>query len=315
MKQASLSDPPQLEKLAFWKNPILIKEIRTRMRGNRAFLLLTAHLLILGLALLLVFLVFRSSLGSGGNLEARGSFGKIIFGFLVWMELVMISFTAPALTSGAISLERERQTFDLLKVTLLKARSLALGKYLSGLVFIFLLLATSLPLFSLAFILGGVVLEEIMIALLILGTSAISFCAIGLFFSSLFARSLVSTVLSYAFAIFSNFGIPILMLFSITLFGVLISSRPGDPLNSPSFSTLALVYFAWLVISLTPLATIVATEVALLDGQGTWLAHLPLGNNTQLVFITPWVVYVLFYLLLSLALIWMSIQLVARAER
>jgi ABC-type transport system involved in multi-copper enzyme maturation permease subunit len=315
MKPAALERPGRLESLAFWKNPILVKEVRTRMRGNRAFLLLSAHLILLGLALLLVFLVIRSSLGTGGNLEARGSFGKFIFGFLVWMELVMISFTAPALTSGAISLERERQTFDLLKVTLLKARSLALGKYLSGLVFIFLLLVTSLPLFSVAFILGGVVLEEIMIAGLILATSAISFCAIGLFFSSLFARSLVSTIFSYAFAIFSNFGIPILMLFSITLFGVLFSSRPNSPLNTPSFGTLALVYLAWLVISLTPLPTIIATEAALLDGQGAWVAHIPLGNDTQLFFITPWVVYVIFYTLLSLAMLWMSIKLVKRAER
>lgn len=315
MKLAAVSAPRRMESLAFWKSPILVKEIRTRMRGNRAFVLLTAHLLILGLAMLLVFLVFRSSFGSGANLEARGSFGKAVFGLLVWMELVMISFTAPALTSGAISLERERQTFDLLKVTLLKARSLALGKYLSGLVFIFLLLVTSLPLFSLAFILGGVVLEEIVIAVLILATSAITFCAIGLFFSSLFARSLVSTVLSYAFAIFSNFGIPLLMLFGITLFGVLINSRPGSPMDVPTFWTLVLVYFGWLVISLTPLATIVATEVALLDGQGAWVAHLPLGSNTEVFFISPWVVYVLFYLLLSLALIWMSIKLVARAER
>jgi ABC-2 type transport system permease protein len=315
MKPAVLERPGRLENLALWNNPILVKEIRTRMRGNRAFLLLTAHLLILGLAVLLVFLVFRSSLGSGGNLAARGSFGKIIFGFLVWMELVMISFTAPALTAGAISLERERQTFDLLKVTLLKARSLALGKYLAGLVFIFLLLVTSLPLFSLSFILGGVALEEITIAVFILATSAISFCAIGLFFSSLFARSLVSTILSYAFSIFINFGVPILMLFSITLFGVMFSSQPDSPLNTPSFWSLALVYLAWLVISLTPLPTIIATEVALLDGQGAWVAQLPLGDNTQLLFISPWVVYVGFYLLLSLALIWMSIKLVARAER
>ena len=53
------------------------------------------------------------------NVVGRYAFGKAIFGLIVWLELVMISFTAPALTSGAIALERERQTFDLLKVTLL----------------------------------------------------------------------------------------------------------------------------------------------------------------------------------------------------
>jgi hypothetical protein len=33
------------------------------------------------------------------------------------------------------------------------------------------------------------------------------------------------------------------------------------------------------------------------------------------VFISPWIIYVGFYLLLSLVLIWLSIKLVARSER
>jgi hypothetical protein len=50
----------------------------------------------------------------------------------------------------------------------------------------------------------------------------------------------------------------------------------------------------------------IATEAALMDGQGVWLAKLPLDGQ-QLAFISPWVIYVGFYLLLSLALIWLSI--------
>jgi ABC-type transport system involved in multi-copper enzyme maturation permease subunit len=314
MKPASLNFPTRLESLAFWKNPILIKEVRTRMRGNRAFILLTAHLLILGLALLLVHLVIRSDQSTVTNLQARESFGKAIFGLMVWMELIMISFTAPALTSGAIALERERQTFDLLKVTLLKARALALGKYLAGLVFIGLLLVTSLPLFSPAFILGGVLLEEILIAVLILATSAVAFCAVGLFFSSLFSRPLVATVLAYAVAIFVNFGIPMLMLLMITLFGIIMQSGPSGATDTPSLGLLAVVYLGWLVVSLTPPATMIATEVALLDGQGAWLASFPVGDGAEIVLVSPWLAYVIFYWLLSLALIWFSIRLVGRAE-
>lgn len=315
MKLSALKGTPGLQQLAFWKNPILVKEVRTRMRGNRAFVLLTIHLAILGLALLLVYLVIRSELISGSNMQVRGTFGKAIFGLMVWLELVMISFTAPALTSGAIALERERQTFDLLKVTPLKARSLALGKYLAGLVFVFLLLVTSLPLFSPAFILGGVLLEEILIAVLILATSAIAFCAVGLFFSSLFARPLVSTVLAYAFAIFVNFGIPVLLVLGLSLFGLIMSANPTNMAESLSPWLLVGIYLAWLAASLAPPATIIATEAALLDGQGAWQLHLPLGAGQEIYFVSPWLAYVVFYLLLSLALIWMSSKLVARAER
>jgi ABC-2 type transport system permease protein len=314
MKPAIANFPPSWERLAFWKNPILVKEVRTRMRGNRAFIILTAHLLVLGLALLLVYLVLRSDLSSGANLQARQSFGKAIFGLMVWMELVMISFTAPALTSGAIALERERQTFDLLKVTLLKPRSLALGKYLAGLVFIFLLLITSLPMFGPAFIMGGVLLEEIFIAILILATSAITFCAVGLFFSSLFSRPLVATVLAYAFSIFVNFGLPIMMILMVALFGIVGGGDSIGLMETPSFGFLILIFFGWLLVSLTPPVAMIATETALVNGEGAWLIKFPLGNGIDIILFSPWLGYVVFYLLLSLALIWISVKLVARAE-
>jgi ABC-type transport system involved in multi-copper enzyme maturation permease subunit len=305
--------PPALSLalLAVWRNPVLVKEIRTRMRGSRAFVLLSAHLLALGLALLAVYLILRSDISLLNNPQQRGTFGKLIFGLMVWLELIMVSFTAPALTSGAIALERERQTFDLLRVTLLEARALVLGKYLAGLVFVFLLLLTSLPLFSPAFILGGVLLEEILIAVLILAVSALAFLAVGLFFSSLTSRALVAAVLSYAFAILINFGAPILMAVILTLVSAVNTGGPG-----PSPQTLRLLYYlGWLAVSLTPLPTMIASEAALLDNQGPWLASLPLGNGQQLTMILPWVIYVVAYLLLSLILIWVSARRVGRAER
>ena len=106
MKLPALSPASPLQALAVWKNPVLVKEIRTRMRGSRAFLLLTAHLLILGVALLMVYLLISSDIGRTMNPTQRGSYGKLVFGLIVWLELVMVSFTAPALTSGAIALER-----------------------------------------------------------------------------------------------------------------------------------------------------------------------------------------------------------------
>lgn len=302
---------PSLAPLAVWRNPVLVKEVRTRMRGSRAFILLSIHLLALGLALLAVYLILRTDSTLLSNPQQRSTFGKLVFGLMVWLELIMVSFTAPALTSGAIALERERQTFDLLRVTLLKARSLVLGKYLAGLVFVFLLLLTSLPLFSPAFILGGVLLEEILIAVLILAVSALAFCAVGLFFSSLTPRALIATVLSYAFAILINFGAPILMLLLITLASAVSAGGPG-----PSPQTVLLLYYlGWLAVSLTPLPTMIASEAALLDNQGPWLASLPLSDGQQVTLILPWVIYVIAYLLLSLILIWISVQRAGRAER
>lgn len=310
--KSSLSLRPPAWVGQLWTNPVIVKETRTRMRGWRAFILVTAHLAALGVMIGLAYLTVGTSISSSSNLEQRRIFGKVLFWMLVGLELVMISFTAPALTAGAIANEHERQTYDLLRVTLLRPAALVGGKYLSGLIFILLLLFTSLPLLSPAFLVGGVLPQEIIIALLTLLVTAIAFCAVGVFFSSLTQRTLFSTVLSYAFAILLVFGLPMVMLFIVSLLGVSISA------NNQTLSTAAqifLVYLGWALVSINPGAALIATEVALLDQQGIWIAHIEIEHGIQVWMISPWLVYVGFYLPVSLLLLWISIQRVRRLER
>jgi ABC-type transport system involved in multi-copper enzyme maturation permease subunit len=293
------------------RNPVIVKEVRTRMRGGKTFIVLTIHLLALAGALAAAYLLFRASLTTGVNLDARRLFGKAIFGLMIWMELITISFIAPALTSGAIASERERQTLDLLRMTQLSSRALVLGKYLSGLVFIFLLVLSSLPLQTLSFIIGGVLAQEILVAILVLAVTAIAFCAVGMFFSSLFSRVLLSTVLSYAFAIFVVFGMP--MVFLLVL--IVLGAGLGVAIDSISLRTqIMLIFIGWLAVSMTPGATIVATEAALLDQQGLLLARLPLSNSGEITLPSPWIFYVVFYLLISIGMLWFSAKRVSRIE-
>jgi len=190
------------------------------MRSSRSFILLSVHLLILVLAIGSTYLLFFSELTRTGNLEDRRMFGKGLFGLLVWIELVMVSFVAPALTSGAISSERERQTYDLLRVTLLPASQLVLGKFLPGLLFVILLLFTSIPLQGPAYLIGGATWQEIILSTLLLVVTAAAFSALGMLFSSLIRHTLIATALSYAITIFLVFGIPIIAMIFLVLFGV-----------------------------------------------------------------------------------------------
>jgi len=293
-------------------NPVVVKEVRTRMRGGRAFILVTIHLLIMGGLLALAYMVFSSSLNTSTSLSERRTFGKILFGLLVTLELVTICFTAPALTAGAIATEHERQTYDLLRVTLLSPTALVLGKYLSGLTFILLMLFTSLPMLSPAFIVGGVLPQEIAISLLTLLVTAISFCAVGIFFSSRTSRTLVATVLSYAFAIINVFGLPMILLFLIILSNISVSMN----MNRISLAAqIALIYVAWLAISINPGTAIIGSEVALLDQQGIWTAHISTGNHIEVWMISPWLMYVGTYLLLSAILLWLTIRRIKRLEK
>lgn len=298
--------------LQILKNPVIIKEIRTRMRGNRAFILLSAHLLLLTLVVALMYLFFRSSFNLSGTLGERNYFGKAIFGLIIWLELITVSFIAPALTSGSISLEKERQTYDLLRITLLPERSLIIGKYISGLIFIFLLLFTSIPVLSPAFIIGGVLPEEILISILILAVTAIAFCAAGIFLSSLLSRTLFATVLAYAFAIFMVFGIPMIIMIVLVLFSL---ASNGSGIQTPGYIRLLLVFAGWVLVSITPMGTIIATETIILDQHSAFLATIPLGNGSSVVLLSPWIPYVVVYLLLSIFLLWISVLLVRQVER
>jgi hypothetical protein len=54
----------------------------------------------------------------------RPLIGKAVFAATVLVQLVLVCFIAPGLTATAIAGERERQTFELLRTTLLSAAAL-----------------------------------------------------------------------------------------------------------------------------------------------------------------------------------------------
>jgi ABC-type transport system involved in multi-copper enzyme maturation permease subunit len=164
------------------QNPIVLKELRARMRGRQASILLTAYLGVLALLVILVYLVFRSSSSATGSANDLRMLGKTIFGLIVGVEFLAVCFIAPGLTAGAISGERERQTLDLLRTTLLTARGLVFGKFFAALSFLVLLLFTALPVQSLAFLFGGVAVEEVLVGALLLFVTAMTFCAAGMVF-------------------------------------------------------------------------------------------------------------------------------------
>jgi ABC-type transport system involved in multi-copper enzyme maturation permease subunit len=160
------------------ENPVIRKELRGRMRARQAFVLLTLYLLMLGVVTGVVYAGLAASQPySGANLQIRQSAGKAIFGTVVLLELFLISFIGPALTSGAITSEREHQTFDLLRTTTLPARSLVMGKLGSSMAYLLLLVFAALPIESIALLLGGVGPEEIIISTLLMVITAVFFIA------------------------------------------------------------------------------------------------------------------------------------------
>ncbi len=296
------------------RNPITLKEMRSRMRGRRAFVVLTLNALLLGGLVTLIYMTYAANaqyVNSPANLQMLG---KIIFVATVGMQLLVTCFTASSAAVGAITSERERQTFELLRTTLLPARSLVLGKLAAALLFNLLVILSAIPIASLSFFFGGVTLEEIVIACVFLIVTAIAFSSIGLFFSSWMRRTSQATAVATVATLILVIGLPIFMAFSQGLLAtmVFVSAQTG---TASIEAEMLRNFLLWLFVSISPLTAGITTIVNLVANQTIFTMTIPLSNGTAVTYPAPWLSYTVFYLLLSVLLIALSVRAVKRVEK
>lgn len=182
--------------IALW-NPIVAKEYRSRMRTWRSPLAMTIYILLLGGLGWAIFSAQASSARNSFNPSPAANYGHQVFLYLILFQMGLIAFVTPALTAGAISGERERQTIDLLFVTRLPPFSIVWGKLIASMSFVLLLLLLSVPIFSLVFLFGGIELDQVVTSFLVTLVAALTLGLIGIAFSSIFSRTLPSTVAAY----------------------------------------------------------------------------------------------------------------------
>src|SRR6266852_9786341 len=184
---------------------LLTKELRLRLRRERSVWVIITYLLVMGL-LGFGFLQRESAFSNGYQGYLLSQIGVQLYALLSFVQLFLIVFIAPAFTSTAINGEKERQTFDLLLCSKLSSFSLLAGKLIAGLVNVLLLIAASLPLFSLVYFFGGVAPGQVLSALVIFVMTTIAAGTFSLFCSTLFHRPTVSTAVAYTFIVLWMFS-------------------------------------------------------------------------------------------------------------
>ena len=308
-----------IEKRMAWKrmlqrfnNPVILKEIRSWMRTSQAFAVLTVYLIVISL---IVFIVYQVTLASTSNPASDPNFrqtvGKAIFGTVVILELLLAALIGPALTSGAVSSERERRTFDLLRTTTLSARSFVLGKLGAALLYLILLIVAAMPIESIAFLLGGVGLAEILISSLMMIVCALFFCSLGLFFSSFMRRTLGSTVGAYVVIVLSV--ILLVVAFVLIFMNPNLCDARSAANDLPCQKTLIVI--VWILASTNPLLAAGISESMLTQSQNAIMATMPLGLNLSVSLPLPWIPLVGLYIILSVFMIWASIHFVSRPDQ
>jgi ABC-type transport system involved in multi-copper enzyme maturation permease subunit len=140
--------------------PVFTREFTITPRRPRIYLARTIYALVLLVLMSTAWLVLTGTqvVRDVGDL-AR--FGTILFQILSPLQLALALFFSALLAASAVAQEKDRHTLDLLLITRLTNGELVLGKLMASLLTVVVLLATSLPLFFITMLFGGVSVDQI----------------------------------------------------------------------------------------------------------------------------------------------------------
>ncbi|HEX8524522.1 MAG TPA: ABC transporter permease subunit [Tepidisphaeraceae bacterium] len=144
-------------------NPILLRVVETGGKRTRDLFVRCGYL---GLLILVVFVAIVSSGGSnaGTSLSELAKTSARLFQQLSYLQLGLVALLAPVFTAGAITQEKDSQTYDILLSTPLTNGQILLGSLLSRIFFVIALLISGIPIFSITQIFGGVAIRSIVLS-------------------------------------------------------------------------------------------------------------------------------------------------------
>jgi ABC-2 type transport system permease protein len=147
---------------------------------------------------------------------------------MLMLLTLIVLILAPASTAGAISLEREKQTLDLLATTPISSLAIVLGKLLSALSWILLLLLASIPVTALVFTFGGVGPDDMIRGYVVMLVTAFFFGSLGLFVSALVKRTQAATVINLVSVIALTAGSGFIFLFWMSMTAAQFGAVPRE---------------------------------------------------------------------------------------
>jgi ABC-type transport system involved in multi-copper enzyme maturation permease subunit len=172
-------------------NPVLQRELVSNLRMTRGFLLLFAYIAFLG-ALVYAAWPAEQMLDLAQPEEARKLVNLFFLG-----QYLLVSLMTPSFAAGAITGERERESYEMLLASPVRPGAIVLGKFAASLTPLAELMICSLPIVMLCLPLGGVSLYEVLAAYLAMVSSVALFGMISLWCSSIFTRTSAALVASY----------------------------------------------------------------------------------------------------------------------
>ena len=186
MTSALIDFPWRLFSLSWLAGPILDKELRVSGRRKRYYLLRFAYVAAMTVFVTFIWLV-TVNIGAAASpafqISRMGEAGKHIVTTIVWFQFITAQIIAVVMLSAAISDEIHHRTLGLLMTTPVSSFQIVIGKLLSRLLQLILLLAISLPLLAVVRVFGGVAWDYVVSCFCVTLTAAVFAGSISLFFS------------------------------------------------------------------------------------------------------------------------------------
>ena len=179
-------------------NPIFALELRARWRNNRSFLLLLGVALALSLVALFIYQRAVGTTASSGydpltgapiaaitNFDLRfTAIGRELFWALANSNILCWLLIAAAGAATGIARERERGLLESLQLSRISARAQIAARFGANLLLLAALQLVLLPIYAVAFLMGGVSQWEILQAFVLVVASSVVGTALGLWFSA-----------------------------------------------------------------------------------------------------------------------------------
>lgn len=140
--------------------PIFSREALTTPRRLRHFLIRSGY--VAGL-FVLMYTAGQATFGwqQVRSLGDVAHFGGLIFQIFSLLQMTLVLFFAMLFAAGNVAQEKDRQTLILLLMTDLRRHEMVLGKLLASLLLPLVLVATSVPVFCVTLLLGGVAPDQV----------------------------------------------------------------------------------------------------------------------------------------------------------
>ncbi len=203
----------------FWlTGPVFDKELRVSSRKRRNYVLRFAYIALLLSILLFIWILAVKYEGSNILQVSRmAQAGKIIITYIVWFQFCAAQIIAVVMLSNSISDEIYHKTLGMLMTTPITSIQIVMGKLLSKLLQLLLLLAISLPLLAIVRMFGGVPWSFITSSMCLTLTTVLLVSSLSLFYSIFFRRAYIVIIITIL-TLLVFFGlVPFLYISFITL--------------------------------------------------------------------------------------------------